>query len=397
MRLSSRVSKMHHSPIRKFNKFAFDAEKAGKKVYRVNIGQPDIETPECFMEAVRNYDAKTIAYTESGGITALHDSIIGYYATYGIQLVTDDIMITNGGSEALSMVFTSILNEGDNVLVPEPFYTNYQTFLFASGGKVKPITTKAEDGFNFINRELIEAQIDNRTRAIVVSTPGNPTGAALSLDDMRVICEIAEEHRLWVIADEVYREYVFDNKQITSFAMLPEYADRIAIIDSVSKRYSSCGARIGAVITKNPVLMDGLMKIAEGRLCVSTLNQVGAVELFKLRKEYYDNSRAIYEARCNAAYEELMKIPGVVCHKPGGAFYMTAKLPVDNIEKFLIYLLTEFEDNGETVMFAPAEGFYQTPGLGSDEMRIAYVLNEDDMRRSVELIRLGIEAYNNRK
>ena len=394
MNLSSKVQSMQYSPIRRFNKFAIEAEEKGKKVYHLNIGQPDIETPACYMDAIRAFDEKVIAYAESGGMNVLHDAVIAYFKRLDIELERKNILVTNGGSEALSMIFTTILDPGDNVLVAEPFYTNYTTFAAQAGGVIKPITTVAVDGYHYATREKIEAAIDDRTRAICCITPGNPTGNVLTLDEMKLICEIAKEHDLWIIADEVYREFAYDGREVTSFMMLPEYADRVLVVDSVSKRFSACGARIGFILSKSDLFMDNAMKIAQGRLCSPTVDQVGAAALYTLPQSYYDEMKAEYEGRRPVGYEERMKIPGVVCRKPGGAFYMTAKLPVENIEDFLMFLLTEFDDNGETVMFAPAEGFYATPGLGRDEMRIAYVLKQEDLRRAVELIRLGIEAFN---
>ena len=394
MKISKKVDAMQFSPIRRFNPFGFKAEADGKKVYHLNIGQPDVETPEAFMNAIRNYNQKVIAYAESGGINDLRDSVCDYFKAYDMDYEQDDVMVTTGGSEALSMTFLTILNEGDEILIAEPFYTNYHTFATAAGGIVVPITTKAEDGYHYAKREQIEACITPKTRAICCINPGNPTGTVLTLDEMKLIGEIAAEHDLWIIADEVYREFVYDDREMASFGMLPEYADRVIIIDSVSKRYSACGARIGFAISKNPDYRNGMMKIAQGRLCVSTVDQIGSAALFRLPASYYDEIKAEYNARRDVVYEELMKIPGVVCQKPGGAFYMTAKLPVDDVEDFLMFLLTEFEDKGETVMFAPAAGFYATEGLGKNEMRIAYVLNQADMRRGTELIKLGIEAYN---
>lgn len=394
MKISDKVESMQFSPIRRFNPMGFKAEADGKKVYHLNIGQPDVETPSVFMDAIRAYDKKVIAYAESGGINDLRDAVVDYFKGYDIDFGRDDIMVTTGGSEALNMTFLTILNEGDEVLIAEPFYTNYHTFITAAGGKVVPITTKAEEGYHYAKREQIEACITPKTKAIVCINPGNPTGTVLTLDEMKLIGEIAKEHDLWIIADEVYREFVYDDRKLASFGMLPEFSDRVIIIDSVSKRYSACGARIGFAISKNQDFCQGLMKIAQGRLCVSTVDQVGSAALFRLPKSYYDEVKAEYNGRRDVVYEELMKIPGVVCQKPGGAFYLTAKLPVDDVEDFLVFLLTEFEDNGETVMFAPAAGFYATPGLGKDEMRIAYVLNKEDMRRGTELIKLGIEAYN---
>ena len=393
MELSNRVQAMQFSPIRKFNPIAQKAKDNGKKVYHLNIGQPDVETPACFMEAIKNFDQKVIAYAESGGLTVLQDAIIDYFKQYNMDYTRDDIIITSGGSEALTMIFLTIINDGDEILIPEPFYTNYHTFATSAGGKVVPITTKAEDGYHYAKREQIEAAITPNTKAICCISPGNPTGTVLTLDEIKLIGEIAKEHDLYIIADEVYREFAYDGREATSFGMVDDIADRVIIVDSVSKRFSACGARVGCVVSKNKDVMQGIMKIAQGRLCVPTVDQIGAAALYKLPSSYYDEVKAEYCARRDVVYEELMKIPGVVCQKPGGSFYITAKLPVDNIEDFLMFLLEEFEDNGETVMFAPAEGFYATPGLGKDEMRIAYVLNQEDMRRGVELIRLGLEAY----
>lgn len=397
MKLSNKVEAMQFSPIRKFNPIAQKAKDAGKKVYHLNIGQPDVETPACFMEAIKDYDKKVIAYAESGGITDLQDAVGEYFKNYDMEIGRSDMIVTNGGSEALTMTFTALLNEGDEVLLAEPFYTNYNTFAKAAGGVVVPITTKAEDGYHYAKREQIEPLINEKTKAICCINPGNPTGNVLTKEEMELIGQIAKEHDLWIIADEVYREFAYDGRVAGSFGQVKGIEDRVIIIDSVSKRFSACGARIGLLICKNKEFMQNVMKIAQGRLCVSTVDQIGAAALFRLPTSYYDEVKAEYCGRRDVAYEELMKIPGVVCQKPGGAFYTTAKLPVDNVEDFLMFLLTEFEDNGETVMFAPAEGFYATPGLGRDEMRIAYVLNQQDMRRAVELIRLGIEAYNKKQ
>lgn len=394
MEISKRVGSMQFSPIRRFNKFGFDAEAKGKTVYRLNIGQPDVETPACFKEAIDNFDKKVIAYAESGGVTELLDAMIDYMKLYDMNYTRDDILITNGGSEALTLIFTTLLNPEDEALIAEPFYTNYNTFCNQVNGRLVPLTTKAEDGFAWAKKDLIEAAITPKTKAICCISPGNPTGRVLTLDEMKLIGEIAREHDLWIISDEVYREFAYDGRETTSFGMLEDLADRVVLVDSVSKRYSACGARVGAVISKNRDLMQGILKLAQGRLCCPTLEQIGAAALYRLDKSYYDEAKAEYCARRDAAYEEISKIPGVVCQKPGGAFYLTAKLPVESTEDFLMFMLTEFDDNGETVMFTPAAGFYATPGLGKNEMRIAYVLAPEKMRRGAELIKLGIEAYN---
>jgi aspartate aminotransferase len=393
MKLSKNVTAMQFSPIRRFNGYAADAKKAGKKVYHLNIGQPDIVTPPEFMEAVRNFDENVLEYAESGGDTRLVNSVIGYFSRLGVTLAPEDILVTNGGSEALQMIFTSILDKDDEVMMAEPFYTNYHAFISAASGKIAPITTSPEDGYFYADSAKLEAAYNERCKAIAIVNPGNPTGCILSKEDMKVICDFAVKHDLWIVADEVYREFVYDGKEMSTFASFDEIADRLVIADSVSKRFSACGARVGFAITKNKELQDGLMKIAQGRLCCPTLEMMGAASLYELPGEYFNATRKEYEERRDCVYDGLMKIPGIVCQKPGGAFYIMAKLPVESAEDFLMWLLTEFDDNGETVMYAPAEGFYATPGLGKNEIRIAYILNQKDLARAVELIRIGIEKY----
>ena len=393
MQISEKSKQMELSPIRRFNEMARDAESRGIKIYRVNIGQPDIKTPECYMEAIRNYPEDVIAYMESGGTDDLREAVKDYYASFGADYEADEIMITSGGSEALSMVFTTILNEGDEVLVADPYYSNYSTFILSAGGQLARIPTHAEEGYHFAYRDRIEQAITPKTKAICCTSPGNPTGDVLTQDEMHMICEIAEEHDLWIVSDEVYREFVYDGGSVASFGREKDYLDRIIITDSISKRYSCCGGRIGLLITKNKDVMNGAMKLAQGRLSVSTLDQAGAAALFRLPRSYYSEVRAEYEKRRDVVYSELIKIPGVVCVKPRGSFYVTVKLPVDDIEDFLVFLLTEFSDEQETVMFAPADGFYYDSERGKNKMRLAYVLESSQMRRAVELIRLGLEAY----
>ena len=384
---------MEFSPIRKFTTKALEVEKKGKKIYYLNIGQPDLETPECFVKAVKDFDNNVIAYQQSRGDDELLEAIIGYFKYYGIELTQDNILVTNGGSEALNLVFTSILDPGDEIMMAEPFYTNYATFCEAACGCILPVRTTAENGYKWADRELLESAITPKTKAICCTNPGNPTGCALSLDEMRIVGQFAKDHDLWIVADEVYREFVYDGMAPASFGQLEEFADRLILVDSVSKRYSACGARVGAAISKNKDIMDGLLKLAQARLCSPTLEQRGAAALYHMDPSYYDEAREEYRSRRDAFYEEISKIPDVVCRKPGGSFYMMAKLPVEDIEDFLMFMLEEFDDNGESVLFTPAEGFYATPGLGKDEIRVAYVLEADNMRRAAELIRLGLEAY----
>ncbi|QIB69413.1 pyridoxal phosphate-dependent aminotransferase [Aminipila butyrica] len=393
MKLSQKVQDMQFSPIRKFNAYAIEAKAKGKKVYHLNIGQPDIKTPKAFMDAIKGFDSEVLAYAESGGLVQLQDAIANYFKRFDMDIQRQDVLITNGGSEALNMIYTCILDYGDEVLVPEPFYTNYQTFISAAGGKIVPITTQAEEGYQYAYGDRIEKAITEKTKAISLVNPGNPTGTILSREEMRVIADVAKKHDLWIIADEVYREFAYDGREMTSFGQLEDIKERVIIVDSVSKRFSACGARIGCIVSKNQELMSNALKLAQGRLCCPTLDMIGATALYELEPSYFNEVRVEYEGRRDAAYEEIMKIPGVVCHKPGGAFYIMVKLPVESSEDFLVWLLTEFEDQGETVMYAPIQGFYGTAGLGRDELRIAYVLNKEDLVRGVELIRLGLEKY----
>ena len=393
MRISDRVQAMQNSPIRKFNPLADAAKAEGVKIYHLNIGQPDIETPSVFWEAVKGFDQKVLAYAGSWGLPELQDAIVEYFKRFDMNLERNDVLITSGGSEALTLAFLSIINPGDEVIVAEPYYTNYLTFIQAADGVVKPVTTYAEEGYKYAIRERLEAVVTDKTKMISIVNPGNPTGCILSREDMRVIADFAKEHDLWILADEVYREFAYDGREMTSFGQIPDIEDRVIIIDSVSKRFSACGARIGCMVCKNKEFMAEVFKIAMGRLCVPTLDMVGATAMYKLPADFFNSVRAEYEHRRDVTFEALKKIPGVVCEKPGGAFYITCKLPVENTEDLLLFLLKEFRENNETVMYAPAEGFYATPGLGKNELRIAYILNADDMARGIELLGKGIEAY----
>ncbi len=393
MKLSDRVQAMQNSPIRKFNPMAAEAKAQGTKIYHLNIGQPDIVTPSVFMESIRGFDQKVLAYAESPGLPELQDAMIDYFKTFDMNLERKDILITSGGSEALTLVFLGLINPGDEIIVPEPYYTNYLTFIQAADGVISPVTTYAEEGYKFAYMDRLEAAVTEKTKMISLVNPGNPTGCILSREDMRVICDFAKKHDLWILADEVYREFAYDGREMTSFGQYEDVADRVIIIDSISKRFSACGARIGCLISKNADLMANVMKIAMGRLCCPTLEMIGATALYKLDPSFFNEVRAEYEKRRNVSYEALKKIPGVVCEQPGGAFYITCKMPVENTEDLLVFLLKEFRENNETVMYAPAEGFYATPGLGKNELRIAYILNADDMARGIELLGKGIEAY----
>lgn len=395
MNLSKRITGLQESPVRKLVPIATKVKKTGKKVFHLNIGQPDIETPKVFMEAINNYDTSVIKYSFSQGEPTLINSIRDYFARDGIIFDEDEVLITNGGSEALTFTTIAICDPGDEILVPEPFYTNYSGFTGEVNVNIKPITTHAKDGFHLPSEEEIVKLITPKTKAILFSNPGNPTGTILRLDEMEMIAKIAKEHDLYIISDEVYRGFAFDGLKGISMGSIKGVSDRTIIIESVSKRYSACGARIGSIQSKNKDLIKNILKLCQARLCVATLEQVGSAELYKLDDEYTAMIKKEYQARRDIVYSTLIDIPGVVCEKPSGAFYVVAKLPVVNAEEFIIWMLEEFEIDGETIMLAPAEGFYATPGLGKDEVRIAYVLNIKDMEKSMYILKKGLEKYNN--
>lgn len=397
MDFSKRITAMQESPIRKLVPYAQKAKSEGKKVFHLNIGQPDIETPASFMEAVRNFDEKVLAYSLSQGMPELIQSIIDYYQKYDIHYEADEILITNGGSEAIMFAIIAVADPEDEVLVPEPFYTNYSGFSSAVSVNLSPMTCKAEDGFHLPSKKHIEEIINPKTKAILLSNPGNPTGVVYTKEEIQMLSELAAEYGLFIIADEVYREFVYDGLEYTSFGHMKSIQDRVVIVDSISKRYSACGARIGSLASKNKELIKQILKLCQGRLCVPTLEQLGAAALYQTPDSYLHDINAEYVKRRDLVYNTLNEMPGVLCKKPTGAFYVVAKLPVDNAEKFVIWMLSEFDHEGATVMLAPAEGFYATPGLGRDEVRIAYVLNEEDLRKSMETLKIGLEAYPGKK
>lgn len=390
---SNRVTAMQASPIRKLVPFATAAKADGVKVYHLNIGQPDIKTPRGFFDAVKNFDDEVLEYAVSQGIPELIEALQDYYKTYDMHFDKDELLITNGGSEALLFAMMATCDPGDKLLIPEPFYTNYNGFGQCVNVGVAPITTKAENGFHLPSKEEILSKIDDKVKAILLSNPGNPTGAIYSKEELEMIAEIAIEKDLWIISDEVYREFVYDGLEYTSFGNLKQVEDRVIIIDSVSKRYSACGARIGSIASKNKELIAQIMKLCQGRLCVPTLEQIGAVELYKTPVSYFKEVNDEYRKRRDVLYSVLMKVDGVICEKPTGAFYVVAKLPVDNAEDFVKWMLTEFRVDNETVMATPAEGFYATPGLGRDEIRLAYILKEEDLRKAAKILKEGLEAY----
>mgnify|MGYP004530081135 FL=1 len=396
MKLSQKITACELSPIRKFYPYAVQAQERGIKIHHLNIGQPDIQTPEAYFEALANYRENVLAYAPSPGIPALLEAVQAYYARIGVDFSIDDILITTGGSEALLIAMLCILDEGSEILVPEPFYPNYHTFIRMAGGKIRPIRTMPEDGYRYATREQIEPQINEHTRAILITNPGNPTGTVLTQQELRLVADIAKEHELYLICDEVYREFVYDGEKLTSVASFRDIDENLILIDSVSKRFSACGARIGALLSRNRALMENAMKYAQARLSVATLDQVGAAALYGVDPSYFEATREEYQHRRDVCYRKLLEIPGVVTTEPKGAFYTMAKLPVDNAEEFQMYLLKEFSDRDETVMFAPGSGFYATEGAGLSEIRIAYVRCAEELERALDLLRIAIERYNSR-
>ena len=392
MKISNRVQNMSLSPIRKLVPYADAAKAQGKKVYHLNIGQPDIETPAGFMEAIRNYDAKIIAYGNSKGEPKLIKAIQKYYAEKGMDFALEDIYITNGGSEALIISVMTLCDPEDEIMVFEPFYANYNSFAKEFGAKMNPVPTSVENGYHLPSKEEIVARITPNTRCILLTNPGNPTGVVYTKEEQDMLVEICLENDLVLIADEVYREFVYDGAY-RSFGSIPEIQNNLVIIDSVSKRYSACGARIGCVICRNKEFNVGVNKACQTRLCVPAVEQIGAAALYDTPTSYLEEVNQEYKKRRDTIAAALAKLPGVKASDPKGAFYVMVSLPVDDAEKFAIWMLTEFDVDGETTMFAPGNGFYSVPGMGVNECRMAYVLKSEDLEKAIYILGEGLKAY----
>jgi aspartate aminotransferase len=391
--ISDKAQIVPASPIRKLVPYSEAAKKAGKTVYHLNIGQPDIQTPDAALQAIHNFDDKVLEYSHSAGIESYRVKLSASYKAQGIPVETEDILITTGGSEALIFAMLCTCNPGDEVIIPEPFYANYNSFAVTAGVKVVPVTAKIEDGFALPAMEEIEAKITPRTKGIVICNPGNPTGYLYSKTELEALAEIVKKHDLFLYADEVYREFCYDGAQPHSVLNLPGLEAHVLMIDSVSKRYSMCGARIGALISKNKEVMAAALKFGQARLSPPTIDQVAAEAALSTPQSYFDEVVREYVARRNIMVDGLNSIPGVFCPKPKGAFYCVARFPVDDAEKFCQWLLEAFEFKGQTVMMAPANGFYSTTGAGKNEARIAYVLNQDALRNAVECLRVALDQY----
>ena len=392
--ISDRIQEIPLSPIRKLTPLADEAKSRGIKVYHLNIGQPDIHTPGEGMDAMRKIDRKVLEYSPSQGFLSLRQRISEYYAGFGMKYSPDEIIVTTGASEAVLFSFITCMDPGDEIITTEPTYANYLSFAAAAGVKVVPITTSIDNGFALPPAERFEDLITDRTRAILICNPNNPSGSLYSREEMEMLAEIVKRHGIFLFADEVYREFVYDGMDFFSAGHLEGVDENVVIFDSMSKRFSECGIRIGAVITKNKAVAEGFLKLAQARLSPPLIGQIVAEASFSAGHAYLDPIAKEYRHRRNVLVECLQNIPGIKVIRPQGAFYVIASLPVENAEDFCSWCLSDFSDNGETVMMAPASGFYITPGLGLSEVRIAYVLNAADLQRATAILGKALQQYN---
>ena len=390
--ISNRGKQMPPSPIRKLVPYAEAAKKKGIKVYHLNIGQPDIETPPAILDAVRNADIKVLEYSHSAGNESYRRKLVQYYKSVGIEVDHNQILITTGGSEAIMFSFFTCLNPGDEVIIPEPFYANYNGFACAAGVNVVPITSTIETGFALPPIHDFEKMITPKTKAIIICSPNNPTGYLYSREEMEALKEICINHNLYLFSDEAYREFCYDGEYVSAMH-LPGLDQHVVMMDTISKRYSACGARLGALVTKNKAVYDAAMKFAQARLSPPGLAQIMGEAAVDLPGSYFDAPKAEYLSRRNLLVNRLNKMPGVYCPNPGGAFYAIAKLPIDDSDKFCQWLLEEFSFNNQTVMLAPATGFYGTAGLGKNEVRLAYVLNLRSINAAMDCLERALEEY----
>ena len=381
------------SPIRKLAPYADAAKRSGVHVYHLNIGQPDIKTPECALEAVRRIDRKVLEYSPSDGYLSLRRKLVSYYGRFGIGLDDDEIIVTTGGSEAVQLAFMVCLDPGDEVIIPEPFYANYRSFAIAAGAVVKPVTTSIEEGFRLPSVEAIESRISARTKAIMVCNPNNPTGYVYTREEMLQLRDIVKRHNLYLFSDEVYREFIYNGEPYCSALHLEGTEENVVVIDSVSKRYSECGIRIGCLVTRNRELRAAAMKFCQARLSPPLLGQIVAEASIDVPESYLKGVYDEYIDRRNFLIDGLNRIPGVFSPMPNGAFYTVASLPVDDAEKFCVWCLNEFRHEGATVMMAPASGFYSDPSLGRNQVRIAYVLKKEDLAKALECLEKALEQY----
>lgn len=396
LQISQRGQAMPASPIRKLVPYAEAAKKRGTKVYHLNIGQPDIETPKMVLDAVRHSDFKVLEYSHSAGNESYRRKLVGYYESVGIHVNHNEIIITTGGSEAIQFGFMACLDAGDEVIIPEPFYANYNGFAVAAGVTVVPITSHIENGFALPPIEAFEKKITPRTKAIVICNPNNPTGYLYSREEMEQLKRIILKHNLYLFSDEAYREFCYEGKQVSAMH-LEGVDDNVIIMDTISKRYSACGGRIGAFITKNKTVLEAVMKFAQARLSPPSFAQIAGEAAIDLPADYFDTTKAEYRSRRDLIVKRLNAMEGVFCPNPGGAFYAIAKLPIDDADTFCQWLLESFSYHDQTVMLAPATGFYGTPGLGKREVRLAYVLNLNDINKAMDCLEVALKQYPGKK
>jgi len=393
MDISKRGQEIQPSPIRKLKPYADKAIERGIHVYFINIGQPDIPTPQPILDAIRGYDEKVLSYGPAQGLLELRQAIADYFTSYNIPLTSENVIITIGGSEAIHFSFCVVADPGDEIIIPEPFYTNYNGFASFANVKIVPLTLRIEDGFRLPPKEEIESRITSKTRAILLCSPNNPTGTVYTPEELERVISIVEEHDLFLIGDEVYKEFVYEGNTHKSILEYEEVKDRVIVVDSISKRFSSCGARVGAVVTRNEELYQSLLKFAQARLCPPSVEQKAALAAYRMGLDYFQPVREEYEKRRDILFEGLKDIPGIVIHKPQGAFYIIVRLPIKDAEHFVKWMLTDFFLDKKTVMVAPAQGFYCSPGKGKDEVRIAYVLKEEDLRQAIDVFKEGLNKY----
>ncbi len=397
MKFSDRILDMQYSPIRKLVPYADEAMKDGVKVYQLHIGQPDVQTPDSFFEGLQNYKEKIVKYANSRGVFELLDTFSKSYYKMGINLDVEDLLITHGGSEALMFTLSTICNPGDEVLVPEPYYSNYESFLKAADAKLIPIETKLENNYHLPSKEEIEKLITPRTKAIMFSNPSNPTGTVFTFKEMDMIVEIAKKHDLFIITDEVYRQFIYDDIEYKSFLTIEGVEDKVILIDSISKHYSACGARIGVIGSKNKEFINLALKLCQARLAVSTIEQYASANLINTIDTYIDEVKLEYKVRRDLLYNHLNDIEGVICFKPSSSFYILAELPVDNIEKFVMWLLTEFRYENQTLMFAPGPGFYSGTEKGIKEARFSFCTNNlTEIENGMKVLKQALKVYNNK-
>ncbi|MBT6649811.1 MAG: pyridoxal phosphate-dependent aminotransferase [Flavobacteriales bacterium] len=392
-KISNKGIAMPESPIRKLVPFAEAAKKKGKKVYHLNIGQPDIKTPELALEAIHNFSNKVVEYSHSSGFESYRNGLSGYYQNLGIDVNKNDIIVTTGGSEALLFALNSCLDSGDEIIIPEPFYANYNGFATSAGVIVKPIITSIDDGFALPKIEEFEKLITSKTKSILICNPGNPTGYLYSKEELETLKDIVIKHDLFLIADEVYREFAYDGNVHHSVLNIEGLEQNSIVIDSTSKRYSMCGIRVGCIVSKNKELMATVMRFAQARLSPPTFGQIAGEAALNTPQSYFDEVNAEYLSRRDLLVEGLNKIEGVICPKPKGAFYVIAQLPIDDADKFARWLLEDFDLNGETIMVAPAAGFYSTPNTGINQVRIAYVLNVGALQSAINILEAALKVY----